>query len=54
MISYIKGKITYKSESFIIVECHDIGYKITVSALTLTKLHELEDIKIYTYECERR
>lgn len=49
MISYIKGKITYKSESFIIVECHDIGYKITVSTLTLTKLHELEDIKIYTF-----
>jgi len=49
MISYIKGKITYKSESFIIVECHDIGYKITVSALTLTKLHELEEIKIYTF-----
>ena len=49
MISYIKGKITYKSESFIIVECHDIGYKIIVSTLTLSKLHESEDIIIHTF-----
>ncbi|MEY8320232.1 Holliday junction branch migration protein RuvA [Lachnospiraceae bacterium 46-61] len=49
MISYIKGKIAYKGESFIIVECHNIGYKIIVSTLTLTKLQQSEDITIYTF-----
>ena len=49
LISYIKGKLTYKEESFIVVECNGIGYKIFVSSATLSSLKESEDIMIYTF-----
>lgn len=49
LISYIKGKITDKEETFIVVECNGIGYKIAVSATTLSALRETENVTIYTF-----
>ena len=49
MISYIKGIITYKTNSFIVIECNGIGYKIFVSTTTLSSLNETEAIMIYTF-----
>ncbi|NDO46889.1 Holliday junction branch migration protein RuvA [Clostridium sp. MD294] len=49
MISYIKGIITYKSNSFVVIECNGIGYKIFVSSATLSHLNEKETIMIYTF-----
>ncbi len=49
LISYIKGIITYKTNSFIVIECNGIGYKIFVSATTLSSLNETEAIMIYTF-----
>ena len=51
MISYIKGKVVYISENYIIVENNNIGYNIQVSENTISKLSNIEDsiAKIYTY-----
>lgn len=49
MISYIKGIITYKTNTFVVVECNGIGYKIFVSSATLSSLNENETIMIYTF-----
>lgn len=49
MISYIKGIITYKTNSFVVVECNGIGYKIFVSSATLSHLNETETVMIYTF-----
>ncbi len=50
MISYIKGKITYLGEDYLILESNDIGYKIYMSKNSLFKLIIDENIiKIYTY-----
>ena len=51
MISYIKGKVVYISENYIIVENNDIGYNIQVSENTISKLSNIKDsiAKIYTY-----
>nr|WP_251855616.1 Holliday junction branch migration protein RuvA [Clostridium sp. MD294] len=49
LISYIKGIITYKSNSFVVIECNGIGYKIFVSSATLSHLNEKETIMIYTF-----
>lgn len=49
LISYIKGKITYKTESFLVLECNGIGYKIYVSNTTISSLKEAEEIMIYTF-----
>ncbi len=49
MISYIKGIITYKTNTFVVVECNGIGYKIFVSSATLSQLNETETVMIYTF-----
>lgn len=49
LISYIKGKITYKTESFLVLECNGIGYKIYVSSATISSLKISQEIRIYTF-----
>ncbi|MCK5084481.1 MAG: Holliday junction branch migration protein RuvA [Candidatus Pacebacteria bacterium] len=46
MISYIKGKIIFKSESFIIVSTGNVGYKVFI----MSDLSEIgQDIELFTY-----
>ena len=46
MISYIKGKIIFKNESFIIVLTGNVGYKVFV----MSDLADLgQDIELFTY-----
>lgn len=50
MISYIKGKIEYISEDFIIVDNGGIGYKIYVSPNLMSNSKGIgETVKIFTY-----
>ena len=50
MISYIKGKIEYISEGFIIVDNGGIGYKIYVSPNLMSNSKGIgETVKIFTY-----
>jgi len=50
MISYIKGKLEYISEKFIIVENNGIGYNINVSEKTMNALKAINgDVKVFTY-----
>ncbi len=49
MIAYIKGKITFKNPTFILVETGGIGYHVNISLQTYSKIEKLEDIKILTY-----
>lgn len=50
MISYIKGKIEYISEGFIIVDNGGIGYKIYVSPNLMSSSKGIgETVKIFTY-----
>jgi Holliday junction DNA helicase RuvA len=48
MIGSIKGKIILKTEKFLIVETGGVGYKINVSANTLSKIQEKKD-KIFLF-----
>ena len=48
MIHYIKGEITFKSPTFIIVETSGIGYKVNISLHTYAKIEKLERVKILT------
>ena len=46
MISYIKGKIIFKSESFIIVSTGNVGYKIFI----MSDSSEIgEEVELFTY-----
>lgn len=49
MISYIKGAITYKNPTFIVVEAGGIGYRINISLNTYAQVEKLETVKILTY-----
>ena len=49
MITYIKGTITHKSPTFIIVETGGIGYHVNISLHTYGKIEKHDAVKILTY-----
>ncbi|MCB0617809.1 MAG: Holliday junction branch migration protein RuvA [Saprospiraceae bacterium] len=49
MISYLKGAITYKSPTNIIVETAGVGYEVLISLHTYAQIEPLEQVKILTY-----
>lgn len=50
MISYIKGTLERRAETYIIIETGGIGYRIFVSPATLAKLPQTgAEAKVYTY-----
>lgn len=49
MIAYVKGEITYKNPTYIIVEAAGIGYHVNVSLNTYAQIEKLERVTIQTY-----
>ncbi len=50
MFAYIKGKLDYKHNEYIVVEANGVGYKINTALSTLEKVGSLGDeVKIFTY-----
>ena len=43
MIGSIKGKITLKTEKFLLIETNGIGYKVNVSPDLLSKINKIEE-----------
>ncbi len=49
MISYIKGEITFKNPTYVIVEAGGIGYHLNISLHTYAKVEKLENVKLLTF-----
>ncbi len=49
MISYIKGPITFKTPTYVVVEAGGVGYHINISLNTYTQIEKLETVKLLTY-----
>jgi len=49
MISYVKGAITFKSPTFVVVEAGGIGYHVNISLNTYAQIEKLETVKILTH-----
>jgi holliday junction DNA helicase RuvA len=49
LIAYLNGDITYKTPTYIYVDCHGVGYHVNISLNTYAKLENLQKIKILTY-----
>ncbi|HHM20727.1 MAG TPA: Holliday junction branch migration protein RuvA [Bacteroidetes bacterium] len=49
MITYIKGNITFRSPTYIVVEAGGIGYEVRISLNTYSRIEQLEQVKILTY-----
>ncbi len=57
MLSYLKGKIKIKTDQFIVLEVHGIGYKVFVPqnvAENLNQEGEEQELYIYQYVAEDR
>ena len=49
MFAYIKGVITFKNPTFIVVETAGVGYHINISLNTYSEIEPLANVKILTY-----
>ncbi len=49
MISYIKGLITFKTPTYVVVEAAGLGYHINISLNTYSKIEKLETVKLLTH-----
>jgi Holliday junction DNA helicase RuvA len=49
MITYVKGLITFKTPTYVIVEAGGIGYHINISLHTYALIEKLEHVKILTH-----
>lgn len=50
MISYLKGKLEYILNDYIIVDVNNIGFQVFISTYTMSELPQQgNEIKIYTY-----
>ncbi|HFA49886.1 MAG TPA: Holliday junction branch migration protein RuvA [Bacteroidetes bacterium] len=49
MITYIKGNITFKAPTYIVVEANGVGYRVHISLNTYSRVEKLEHVKILTY-----
>lgn len=50
MFAYIKGTIEEKAAGYVIIDCHDIGYKIFMSNKAINEIGEIGcKVKVHTY-----
>lgn len=49
MIAYLEGKAELIREGWIIVNVGGVGYKVSVGAAFVNKIHVEESVKVYTY-----
>lgn len=49
MIFYIKGLITFKSPTYLLVEAAGIGYQVFISLYTYARIEKLEQVKILIF-----
>lgn len=49
MISYVKGPITFKTPTYIVVEAGGLGYHVNISLNTYSQIEKSEQIKILTH-----
>ncbi|MDD2401866.1 MAG: Holliday junction branch migration protein RuvA [Clostridia bacterium] len=50
MLEYMEGKLKYKGVNYVVIEVGGIGYKLYVTAITLSKFNNINDVvMIFTY-----
>ncbi len=53
MINYLKGKLTELLPAQATVECHGVGYALSISLNTYSAIQGKEDVLLYVYEAIR-
>ncbi|MEZ4984642.1 MAG: Holliday junction branch migration protein RuvA [Saprospiraceae bacterium] len=49
MITYIKGLITFKNPTFVVIEAGGIGYHINISLHTYAQIEKAEQVRLLTH-----
>ena len=49
MIEFLKGKVAFKAEDYVIIEVNNVGYKVFMSKVSIDKIEENSILKIFTY-----
>ncbi len=50
MFAYIKGKLDYKMNDYVVVEAHGVGYKIFTALSTINNIGQAgQEVKLYTH-----
>ena len=53
MIAYLKGKIKYHGDDYLVLEVANIGYEVFVANNLLGKIKDGSEIELYTYQYVR-
>ena len=53
MLSFLRGKIIYKNQGFVIVDVRDVGYKVFVNSVNIVELKAGDEIEIFVYQYVR-
>ena len=49
MIEFLKGKVAFKAEDYVVIEVNNVGYKVFMSKVSIDKIEENSILKIFTY-----
>ncbi len=49
MIAYLKGKLTYKSPTDVIIDINGVGYMVHISLHTYEQIQQAESCQLFTY-----
>lgn len=49
MIGYLKGELTFKDPTFVIIDVNGVGYEVKTSLNTFSKLKELQTCMLFTH-----
>jgi Holliday junction DNA helicase RuvA len=49
MIDHLRGRLAEKNPTYVVVECHGVGYFLNISLHTFSLLKDEENIHIYTH-----
>lgn len=50
MLSFIRGIILLKTEDYIIIDVHDVGYRVAITKTCLTEIKKGETIELFLYQ----
>jgi Holliday junction DNA helicase RuvA len=49
MIGYLKGVLTFKDPTFVILDVNGVGYEVKISLHTYSKIKDLESVLLHTH-----
>ena len=49
MIEFLSGRLIEKTPTYLVIECHGVGYFVNISLHTYSRIEDVENCKVYTH-----